>query len=537
MHDQLKYERHLEMFEDLSKTTLTFRNTTGEVARPQRRHGPWPWGTGLGGAGYHWAGWTWRLTPWDFKIKSRTIERYGAARWPEDCTSQDWPMTYEELEPYYDRFEYTCGISGKAGNLGGAIQAGGNPFEGPRSRDYPNPPLKRSHAGKLYADATQSLGYHPFPMPAAQTSRPYTNPDGVSMGECVYCGFCMNYACEMAAKSTPQTCTLPAAFDTGNYEVRTNAAVTRINTSGGRATGVTYIDAQGREIEQPADIVLLTAFTWSNTQLLLASGIGRPYDPATGEGTVGKNFAWHWVTPGIQAYYDKDEYLNPYMATGALDTVIADFQGDNFDHGGLDFIGGSLIVAWMGGHGPLAFQPAPPGTPAWGSEWKKAVAHYYNRSFLVVGLHDHQSYRGNYMDLDPNYKDKWGNPLLRLTYDIGPNEHRLSRHMMGVGDKIAKALNPSHYALWGLPEHFDQGQYYYMIHQVGGAMAGDTPRNSVVNRYMQSWDVPNLFVVGASAFPQLSCFNPTGHLGALSYWAADAIKNQYLKNPGPLVDA
>lgn len=534
VHDQLKYERRLDLFEDLSKTTHTFRNNTGEVARPQRRHGPWPWGGGLGGAGFHWAGWTWRLTPWDFKMKSQTTERYGARMIPDDCTIQDWPMTYEDMEPYYDQFEYTCGISGKAGNLGGQVQAGGNPFEGARGRDFPNPPLKRSHAGSLFNEATSNLGYHPFPVPAAQTSRPYTNPDGVSMGECIYCGYCMNYACETAAKATPQTCTLPAAFDTGNYSVRTNAAVTRINTSGGKATGVTYIDAQGREIEQPADIVLLTAFTWSNVQLLLASGIGSPYNPATNTGTVGKNFSWHWVTPGIQVYYDEGHLMNPYMATGALDTAIADFQGDNFDHSGLDFIGGSLIVAWMGGHGPLTFQPTPPGTPAWGSDWKQAMAHYYNRSFLIVGLHDHLSYRGNYMDLDPNYKDAWGNPLLRLTYDFGSNEHKLSRYMLGVGEKIVQEMNPSHHALWGLPQRFDQGQYYFMIHQVGGAIAGDRPDNSVVNKYLQCWDVPNLFVVGASSFPQISCFNPTGHVGALAYWTADAIKKQYLKNPGPL---
>lgn len=537
MHDQLKYDRRLDLFEDLSKTTHTFRNNTGEVARPQRRHGPWPWGKGLGGAGFHWAGWTWRMTPWDFKMRSRTVERYGAGAIPDDSTIQDWPMTYDEMEPFYDQWEYTCGLSGKAGNLNGNIQAGGNPFEGPRARDYPNPPLKRSHAGDLFAEATGNLGYHPFPVPAAQCSRAYTNPDGASLGECVYCGYCMNYPCEISAKATPQTCTLPAAFDTGNFEVRTHAAVTRINTSGGRATGVTYIDAQGREIEQPADIVLLTAFTWSNVQLLLVSGIGTPYDPATGKGSVGKNFSWHWITPGIQPFYDDEHLMNSFMGSAALDSAIADFQGDNFDHSGLDFIGGSLIVAWNGGQGPLGFQPTPPGTPGWGSEWKKAVAHYFNRSYYIVGLHDHLSYRGNYMDLDPDYSDAWGNPLLRLTYDFGPNEHKLSKHMLGVGEEIAKSLNASHYALWGLPERFDQGQYYFMIHQVGGAIAGDSPDNSVVNRYLQCWDVPNLFVVGASSFPQISSFNPTGQLGGLAYWTADAIKNQYVKNPGPLVDA
>jgi gluconate 2-dehydrogenase alpha chain len=534
-YDQLKYDRQLALFEDLSRTTITFRNRSSEIARPMRRHGPFPWGEGLGGAGFHWAGWTWRNTPWDFQIRSRTIERYGKKAIPEASTVQDWPVTYDELEPYYDKFEYAAGISGKAGNLRGTIQPGGNPFEGPRTREYPNPPLERAYGETLFRAAAEKLGYHPFPMPAAQMSRPYTNPDGVTLGQCMYCGFCMNYGCEWSAKAVPQTTVIPPALATGRYEIRTHAAVTRINLSGKHATGVTYIDAEGREIEQPADIVLLTAFTWSNTQLLLVSGIGTPYDPATGKGVVGKNYAWHGAAPYLLLLYDKGHVFNPFMGAGALGTAITDFEGDNFDHSGLSFIGGSTIVATQMGQGPLTYQPVPPGTPLWGSQWKKAVAHYYNRSFWVIGLHDHLPYRGNYLDLDPTYHDVFGNRLVRLTYDIGPNEHRLSDYMVKVADKIAKALGPSSYAASGLPKTFDAGAPYGIIHQVGGAIMGSSPDNSVVNKYLQSWDIPNLFVVGASAFPQLSAFNPTGTVAALAYFAADAIKTKYLRHPGPLI--
>ena len=535
VHDQLKYDKRLELFENLSRTTLTFRNTPGESARPMRRHGPFPWGEGVGGAGFHWAGWTWRHTPWDFQMRTRTIERYGAAAIPADCTVQDWPMTYQELEPYYDRFEYTCGLSGKAGNLNGQIQPGGNPFEGPRSREFPNPPLTRSYGETLFERASLELGYHPFPVPAAQMSRPYTNPDGVTLGPCVYCGYCMNTGCEVSAKSTPQTTVLPAALKTGNFEIRTHAAVVRINVQGNRATSVTYIDAQGRELEQPADLVLLTAFTWGNAHQLLVSGIGRRYDPATGRGVVGKNYSWHGAIPYVPLHYDRGHIFNPFMGAGALTTAITDFQGDNFDHSGLGFIGGALIVAMGMGFGPLTYQPTPPGTPDWGPKWKKAVAHYYNRSLQVLGLHDNLAYRGNYLDLDPTYRDVFGNPLLRLTFDFGENERKMSPYLVGVGEKIAKAMAPTHSAAYGIPDHFDAGAGYGIIHQVGGAMCGSTPADSVVNRYLQSWDVPNLFVVGASAFPQIPSFNPTGTVGALAYWTADAIKSRYLKNPGPLV--
>jgi gluconate 2-dehydrogenase alpha chain len=523
------------LFEDLSRTTITCRNTTDETARPMRRHGPFPWGQGVGGAGFHWAGWTWRLTPWDFEVRSRTIARYGEAALAQGSTVQDWPITYDELEPYYDKFEYTCGISGKAGNIRGVKQPGGNPFEGPRAREFPNPPLKRAYGESLFARAALELGYHPFPTPAAQMSQAYTNPDGATIGACVYCGYCMNYACEVSAKALPQTTTLPVALATGNYEIRPHSAVVRINVSGNRATSVTYIDAQGREIEQPAEIILLTAFTWSNTQLLLVSGIGRPYNPATGKGVVGKNYSWHGAAPYVPLFYDEGHVFNPFMGSGSLGTVIADFQGDNFDHSGLGFIGGSILVGTQMGQGPLTYQPVPPGTPDWGSEWKKAVAHYYNRAMWIVGLHDHLSYRSNYMDLDPNYRDAFGNPLLRLTYDIGPNEHRLSDYMVKLGERIAKAMRPSKYASFGLPTTFDAGAGYGIVHQVGGAITGTSPDNSVVNKYLQSWDVPNVFVVGASAFPQISSFNPTGTVGALAYFTADAIKTKYLKNPGPLI--
>jgi gluconate 2-dehydrogenase alpha chain len=535
VHDQLKYDRRLELFENLSRTTLTFRNAPSEVARPMRRHGPFPWGEGVGGAGFHWAGWTWRHTPWDFKVKSQTIARYGPKMIPEGCTIQDWPMTYAEMEPYYDKFEYACGISGQAGNLQGKLQDGGNPFEGPRTRDYPNPPLQRSFGESLFSDAARELGYHPFPMPAAQASRPYTNQDGASLNACVYCGYCMNTGCEISAKAVPQTTVLPAALQTGNFELRTRTWVTRIKKSGNRATSVTYIDSRGNEIEQPADLVLLTAFTWGNAQMLLLSGIGTPYDPNTGKGVVGKNYSWHNALPYIPLHYEKDHYFNPFMGAGALGTVIADFQGDNFDHSGLGFIGGNILVAIAMGHGPLTFQPTPPGTPGWGSAWKQSLAHYYGRTVQVLGLHDHLSYRGNYLSLDPTYRDAYGNPLLRLTYDFGPNEQAMSKYLVGVGEKIAKAMKPTKYAVYGLPEHFDAGAGYGIIHQVGGAICGDRPDNSVVNKYMQSWDVPNLFVVGASSFPQISSFNPTGTVGALAYYAADAIKSRYIKNPGPLV--
>jgi gluconate 2-dehydrogenase alpha chain len=144
------------------------------------------------------------------------------------------------------------------------------------------------------------------------------------------------------------------------------------------------------------------------------------------------------------------------------------------------------------------------------------------------------AYRGNFLDLDPTYKDAYGLPLLRLTYDWGPNERRASAYLREVCERLARALNPR-----AVTSNDDsQGQYsivpYQSTHNTGGAAMGPEPATSAVNRYLQSWDVANVFVVGASAFPQNAGYNPTGTVGALAYWAAHAITTRYAKRPGLL---
>ena len=149
-----------------------------------RRLGSFLPGTDLGGAGTHWNGMTWRWLPTDHNVRSHIAERYGKNAIPEEMTIQDLPVSYDELEPYYDKFEKLCGVSGKAGNLKGHIQPGGNPFEGWRSREYPNPPLDMTYGPTLFAKAAADAGYHPFVHPAANMSRAYTNPLGAQLGHC-----------------------------------------------------------------------------------------------------------------------------------------------------------------------------------------------------------------------------------------------------------------------------------------------------------------------------------------------------------------
>ena len=201
-------------------------------------------------------------------------------------TIQDWGITYDDLEPHYDKFEYLCGTSGKAGNIKGQIQAGGNPFEGARSREYPTPPQKQPYGPTLFAQAAQEMGYKPFPQPSGNLSQAYTNPLGVTLGPCTYCGFCEWFGCGNYSKASPQTTILPALIRRPNFEARTQCEVSKINLdrSGKRATGVTYVDTSGNEWEQPADLVLLCAFQLFNVHLLLHLGNRQALRSARGRG-------------------------------------------------------------------------------------------------------------------------------------------------------------------------------------------------------------------------------------------------------------
>ena len=537
MHDELKYAVRYGLMQNTAKHTVTFRNTPDQEALPMRQLGSFLPGTDLGGAGVHWNGQTWRFLPSDFKARSHNTERYGRGFIAKDLTVQDWPVTYEDLEPYYDRFEYLCGIGGKAGNLRGNIQKGGNPHEGPRQREFPNPPMKQAYAGQLFAVAAAQLGYAPFAVPSANMTRNYTNPDGARMMACMYCGFCERFGCEHYAKASPLTTVLPFALANKNFELRTGANVVRVNwdRQAKRATGVTYIDGQGREIEQPAETVVLCAFAFHNPYLMLLSKIGTPYDPKTGEGVVGKNYTYQTMS-SVSVFYDESVNINPFMGAGALGTAIDDFNGDNFDHSRVGFIGGGYVACYTTGGRPIQYHPVPPGTPRWGLEWKRAVARHYNHT-TSVGVHGaSMASRGNYMDLDPTYTDIYGNPLPRLTFDFPDNDRRMSDYITARAAEIAELMGGQRVDKSGLSEHYSVVPYQ-TTHNTGGAIMGENPKDSVVNRYLQSWDLPNLFVVGSANFPQNPGYNPTDTVGALAYWLLDALLKDYLPNPRALVQA
>ncbi|MDO9709071.1 GMC family oxidoreductase [Paracraurococcus lichenis] len=538
MHDELAYGVRLGLMQDLAKETVTVRNRADQVALPMRQLGSFLPGSDQGGAGVHWNGQTFRFQEADFRLRSHHETRYGKGFVPAELSIRDWGITYQDLEPHYDRFEHLCGISGFAGNVKGEIRPGGNPHEAPRSRDYPNPPTRPAYLGAIFAKAAMELGYNPYQVPSANMTQGYTNPEGVRLEPCMVCGYCERFGCEHFAKSSPQTTLWPVLKQQKNFSLRTGAHVTRVNLSKDRkhATGVTYVDAAtGEELVQPAELVVLSAWAFHNARLMLLSGIGTPYDPRTRRGNVGRNYAYQTMS-AVSLFYDEDVNLNQFMGAGALGTVIDDFSGDNYDHTGLGFLGGAYICAYTTGARPIEFHPVPPGTPRWGAGWKKAVAKHYNHTGGLQCHGQSNAAHANHVDLDPTYRDAYGQPLLRITFDFPQNDLRMSRYVTDRATEIAQRMGAQQIvaeprtAPWSVVP-------YQTTHNTGGAIMGTNPKETACNRYGQSWDVPNVFVTGTALFPQNATYNPTDTVGALAYWEAAAIRDRYLRRPGALVHA
>jgi gluconate 2-dehydrogenase alpha chain len=535
--DELDYTIRLHMMQDASQETVTLRHDSNQRAFPLRQHGSFLPGTGVGGAGEHWSAVCPRFLPDCFELLTRTTEKYGASRLPEDHAIQDWGISYDELEPHYTRTDLLLGISGKAGNIRGKQIEGGNIFEGWRSEEYPTPPTKIPYFSAMFGEAAKCLGYHPYSVPAATTSRSYTNPDGVSRAGCTYCGFCETFGCMIGAKAQPTNVLLPVIAKRKNVSIRTGAWVRRIVHDSPehdrRARGVTYIDSNGEEIFQPAELIILASWTLNNTRLLLLSGIGKAYDPATGEGALGRNLTHQLVFPAATAFFEKP--LNRFMGSGASGMMLSDLDGDVFDHSKLSFLCGGTLGARSARSLPISECGVVPKSvkTTWGSEWKKAALHYYDRAGRISFSGEHLAYKGNYMDLDPVYKDHFGDSLLRLTLDWRENERKMAEYVIAKAVEIAREMGAKEVTPFSGLRRYDATRYQ-SSHIQGGTIMGRSPERSVVNPYLQHWQVSNLFVLGASAFPQNASANPTPTILALTYRTADAIVDRYMKSPAPL---
>lgn len=413
--DEIDYSVRFKMMQNTAEETVTHRHSDRTVAQPVRQYGSFLPGTGVGGAGEHWAGLAYRFNPDQFILRTHLAERHGANRLPTDLGVQDWGVTYDDLEPHYWRAEQMMGVGGKAGNLRGKIVPGGNPFEGPRQNEYPLPPLKRSYIASLLHEAAQKLGLHPHPAPSALLSEAYRNPDGIARPACEYCGFCERFGCMIGAKAQPTNTLLPLVRQRKTFELRTDAWVRRIRHKDRRVSGVEYTDHTGKEFFQPAAMVVLSTFTLNNVRLLYLSKIGTPYNPASGKGTLGRNLT-HQVHGRTPVFFDKP--LNLFMGNGSLVTRVSDYDGSNLPNGASGVLRLGALGSLSRGDRPSAyFGTMPAGTTKsnWGAEWKAAAVKWYDRGAAVMFTGEHLAWRRNFMDLDPTYTDKFGDPLPRST--------------------------------------------------------------------------------------------------------------------------
>ena len=281
--------------------------------------------------------------------------------------------------------------------------------------------------------------------------------------------------------------------------VRTGANVRRVLYKDGKATGVSYIDSEGEEIVQPADLVVLASWTLNNTRLLMLSKIGEAYDASSGKGQVGRNLTHQANSRGVVMFFDRP--LNRFMGSGACGMVIRDLDGDNFDHGPLDFIRGAYIAATSRGYPPIStFGVVPPSVKAnWGAEWKKAAIEAFDCTANLGISGEHLAYRTNYMDLDPTYRDSNGDPLLRMTIDWNDNERNMLAFLTGKMGQVGRQMGAREVAATALPRRYDVNAYK-STHLQGGTIMGANPGNSVVNTWLQHWQMSESFRAGRVDF-------------------------------------
>ena len=405
--------------------------------------------------------------------------------------------------PYYDAVERELGISGAAGV---------NPFEGPRSRDFPLPPLRRSGWTELAAGAAQRLGLHPYPGPAAINSQPY---DG--RPACTYCGFCNWNGCHADATASTHLNTIPKAEATGNLEVVTGARVTAIEVDrDGLASGVRYV-RDGREETLAARFVFLSAHALENVRLLLLSrSPAHPAGLGNAHGQVGRNAMSHLYV-GVDGVFPGRK-LNRFGGTWPQCTSLDDFNAANFDFAGHGFVGGGCISAIAEAKPIATALSTPPSVPRWGAAWKDWLGRHGNSVGRLVAAAESLAYEESFLVLDPRTTDAHGVPVLRMTYRLHEQEQRRYDFLAGRMRELLLEAGASE--TWPSFPRLPAAPFQSLF---GATRMGADPASSVVDRDCRLHHAPNVAVVGSSSFPTSGGYGPTATIQALAWRTADRV--------------
>jgi len=470
----------------------TFRDDASKVAEVPSLMPVFDYVQGVGGSSVHFSANFWRFREIDFNERSLLGEISGT-------TFADWPISYEELEPYYTKVDWEIGVSGAPG-----------PFDAPRSKPFPMPPIPPKSSGVLLERAARTLGMHAQPAPLAILSQPFNG-----RAPCINCGFCMGFGCEVGAKSSTLAAMIPLAMASGHCEIRAECAVFRLETgSDGRISEVLYHDPQGREQAQKAKAVVLAANGAETPRLLLSSASDRhPDGLANSSGYVGRNLMLnqHAVTNGVF-----EHPLNDFKGV-QVTRIIHDFYETDpkrgfYGGGGIDarplFSATPIFYALIGG---------PPDVPRWGREFKEALAHNFTRQMSVLGSTTSLPMERNNVTLDPTHKDRWGRPSMRMTYRDHDDDLATAGFFRDRCEELVEAAGAQ--KSWSWPVGPSSGG----AHLLGTCRMGDDATTSVVDRNHRSHDVPNLFICDGSSFVTSGRGQPTMTIMALAFRAAEHI--------------
>ena len=489
-HDELKYWFLSGITSDPISSPQTFRKTPAEIAKLPRGPNPLMYARLVGGSSNHYTANFWRFHEIDFHERSV----YGSI---SGTAFADWPISYRELEPYYTKVDWEIGVSGLAN---------ASPFDPPRSRPYPMPPMPVKSSGVLMEAGARKLGLHPFPAPLAIASQPYRGRPA-----CVHCGFCMGFGCEVRAKSSTLFTMIPEAEATGRCEVRTGSYVFRVETdSAGRTTGVHYFDADKRQHFQKARAVVLSANGAETARLLLNSTSNRfPHGLANSSGMVGKHLMFNQGA-GVHAVFEHE--INDYKSV-QVTRILHDFYDADPKRG---FYGGGGIDARINPQPGLWAMAAGGDLPTWGPEFKSRLE-AFPRSTMSTGHCTSLPLEANSVSLDPSVKDAWGIPAIRVTYKDHPDDLATSKFLQDRSYEIMEAAGAK--KLWR--EQIEESSD--AAHLLGTCRMGDDPKTSVVDKYHRTHDVPNLFLCDGSSFVTSGRGQPTMTIQALAFRAGDYI--------------
>jgi choline dehydrogenase-like flavoprotein len=488
-HDELEHWYLGGITNDAVRNPQTFRDDPAKpAARLTLKPALW-YGRTVGGASLHYTANYWRFHEIDF------IERSALGAIP-GASLDDWPITYADLEPYYTKVEWEIGVSGLAGG----------PFDPPRTRPYPMPPLPVKSSGVLLERGARKLGLHPMPAPMAINSQPYRGRPG-----CVHCGFCHGFACEVTAKASTLTTVIPEAEATGRCEVRPDSYVVRVDTNAlGRTTGVLYLDRQRRERFQKARAVVVCANGAETPRLLLMSASARfPGGLANSSGLVGKYLMFNYTSRALGVFeHALNEYKSVQVTRIVHDFYDSDPKRGHYGGGGLDARIGPQPTTW-------AIRTATEG-PSWGSAYKARLREF-PRSMQIACHGTSLAVASNDITLDPEVKDAWGRPAIRVTYKDHPDDLANARFLQDRGAEILDAAGALRVTKAPVTEQRSS------MHLLGTCRMGNDPTTSVVDKYHRSHDVPNLFVCDGSSLVTSGRGQPTMTIQALAFRAGEHI--------------